>query len=201
MERRKFVIGLGSLAAGGAAAMGSGAFTSVEAERKIAMGVADDSDALLELEPTEEPNGDYATTTSGQAGDILELNFDEVDGEGFNSDAETWICNIFTVANQGTQPVEVGFSNDGGAFRTSAKWRWSADSDVVNASSPRNAETIDDAPCEETVYKLRSPGQASLPVIDSGEQFTVHLYVNTTEGSGAHDGELTSVTITAEEAE
>jgi hypothetical protein len=50
MERRKFVIGLGSLAAGGAAAMGTGAFTSAVVPREGDINVANDSNAFLQLE-------------------------------------------------------------------------------------------------------------------------------------------------------
>lgn len=50
MNRRKFILGLGITAAGGASLIGSGAFTSVGAERTISVETASDSDALLELD-------------------------------------------------------------------------------------------------------------------------------------------------------
>ena len=114
MERRKVLIGLGSLAAGGAAAMGSGAFTSVEADRDIEVEVAGDADAFLGVEPADTPNGDaYATETDG----TVELNFDdgadfsEIDGtdggSGINDRALTDIQDVITVTNQGTQEVTI----------------------------------------------------------------------------------------------
>ncbi|UWG51843.1 DUF1102 family protein [Halalkaliarchaeum sp. AArc-CO] len=110
MERRKFVIGLGSLAAGGAAAMGSGAFSSVEAERDLVVEAAGDAGGLLGIEPADTPNGDaYAevddgivsidlTTTSGVAGAP----------DGVNDQAFTVIDDILTITNQGSQEIVVG---------------------------------------------------------------------------------------------
>jgi hypothetical protein len=112
MQRRKFVVGLGSLAAGGAAAMGTGAFTSVEANGVFEVTIEDDTDALLGLKPGDGPNGEYAFVyTSGQ-GD-LEINLadgahvDSPTGSGVNSLARTEIDGIFKIVNQGTQPVTV----------------------------------------------------------------------------------------------
>jgi len=107
MERRKFVVGLGSLAAGGAAAMGSGAFTSVSADRNIDVAVAGDDKALLQLEPTDGANSVFAE----QSGSTLKINIDDsvssVDGEGLNDDARTIIRDVFKITNQGTQDVYV----------------------------------------------------------------------------------------------
>jgi len=55
MQRRKLLLGLGTTA-GGAGAVGSGAFTSVNAQRDVAVRVADDSDALLSLQPGSSEN-------------------------------------------------------------------------------------------------------------------------------------------------
>jgi hypothetical protein len=105
MERRKFLLASGALAAGGAAGLGTGAFSSVEAERNVEVAVAGDSAAFLALEPGEE-NGEYAEETDG----TLELNFDDdanVAGSGFNQNAETVIDDVFRIKNQGTQEVAV----------------------------------------------------------------------------------------------
>ena len=115
MKRRTLMIGLGATAAGGSALVGSGAFTSVQADRDVEIDVADDSDAFLQLQPAEDgdgdelPNGQYADSSGG----TLELNFtgdnDRIDGggEGFNARANTGVSRVFEVRNQGTQEVEV----------------------------------------------------------------------------------------------
>lgn len=51
MKRRKFMIGLGATAAGGSALVGSGAFSSVKADRTIEVDTAADARAFLLLEP------------------------------------------------------------------------------------------------------------------------------------------------------
>ncbi|WP_133412119.1 hypothetical protein [Halalkaliarchaeum desulfuricum] len=80
MERRKFVIGMGSLAAGGAAAMGSGAFSAAEVERAVNVEITDDSVSLLGLEPGPE-TGDIVTTESRQYG-------------GYDADAEALVIDF-----------------------------------------------------------------------------------------------------------
>jgi hypothetical protein len=108
MDRRKFIAAMGSLAAGGAAATGTGAFTSVSADRSVSVDVADDSDALLAIEPQATPNGnEYASVNTDGT---VELDFSETDvgGGGLNRNAETIIRDILQVRNQGTQDVIVG---------------------------------------------------------------------------------------------
>ena len=111
MQRRKFMLGMGAVAAGGAAALGTGAFTSVQADRSLSVNVAGDSDAFLRLMPSDGPNGRYAEITNN----TLELNFDDeaqgVGGSGLNDQARTIIRNVFEIRNSGTQSVYVWAQN------------------------------------------------------------------------------------------
>ncbi|CAJ51726.2 hypothetical protein [Haloquadratum walsbyi] len=122
MQRRKLIAGIGSVAAGAAAVTGTGALTSVNAERSIAVDVADDSDAFLAITPQRTSNGsEYASTSDGE----IKFDFTEtsVGGGGLNRNAETIIRDILQVRNQGTQDLIVGvtglpefmsiFSDDG----------------------------------------------------------------------------------------
>ncbi|WP_436903002.1 hypothetical protein [Halovenus halobia] len=108
MERRKFLIGAGSLAAGGAAALGSGAFSSVRADRTVSVSTASDADALLAFDTTDAANKEYVETSGGQVNIQLtdSSNYDE-DGTGVNQNAVTRIFDLFKVRNQGTQNVFV----------------------------------------------------------------------------------------------
>jgi len=106
MERRKFLIGAGSLAAGSAAAMGTGAFTSVSAGRSMEVSTADDADALLALKAHNTPNGNEYVNENGNVISIDISNADE-GGQGANKDAYTVIRNLFQVSNNGTQNVYV----------------------------------------------------------------------------------------------
>ncbi len=104
MERRKFLFGIGTVAAGGAAAMGTGAFTSVSANRSLTIETADDADALLALEAEATPNGNEYVDENGGA---ISIDISTADGDGVNDDARTIVRNLFQATNNGTQNVYV----------------------------------------------------------------------------------------------
>jgi len=113
MQRRNLLIGMGSLTVGGAAAVGTGAFTSVEADRTVNVAVADDANAYLGLDDIDSsPNSQYINTDNEQ----IVLNLDSTDngGRGFNADAETRIDDLIRVSNQGTQTINVWVTLDDG---------------------------------------------------------------------------------------
>ena len=122
MNRRTFVLGLGTVAAGSAAAVGSGAFTSVEADRTISAEVAQDSDAFLELDALgasgieggrsgagdtvafEFPSSDEQTEDDPNPQNPQGLGADSV--YRFASDVEG-SDGLLRITNSGTQPVDV----------------------------------------------------------------------------------------------
>ena len=79
MERRKFVLGVGALAAGGAAAVGSGAFTQATATRQVEINVVDDTEGYMSfvVDDSEVANGQYATLNKN--GEVV-LSFTEEAG-------------------------------------------------------------------------------------------------------------------------
>jgi len=89
--------------------VGSGAFTTVSAERTVSVNVTGDGAALLQLQPHNGPNGQYADTPS----DELEISFDDITADGVNQNATTTINNVFTVTNSGTQSTEVYITKSG----------------------------------------------------------------------------------------
>lgn len=108
MQRRKFLVGLGSLAASGAAVMGSGAFSQTVADRTLNVQAQGDAAAYLQLKSSNSPNGDYAKVNDN---DQLELDFTgsngNVPGGGVNRDSKFRADDVFNVKNAGTQPVYV----------------------------------------------------------------------------------------------
>lgn len=90
-------------------AVGSGAFTTVNAERTVSVNVASDSNALLELTPHSGPNGAYASQNAGE----LKVSFDGVTATGVNQNANTTLSKVFNVTNQGTQTVNVHITKNG----------------------------------------------------------------------------------------
>ena len=67
MNRRTFLATLGTVAAGTSVAVGTGAFTSVSADRTVTVSMARDEHAYLGLEPASGPNEDYAERTTGSS--------------------------------------------------------------------------------------------------------------------------------------
>jgi len=113
MNRRQLVVSLGAIAAGGAAATGTGAFSSVEAQRNVDVTVAGDASSYLGIEPVAGGNGNYVDTTTN---DALALSLTDSNGNigdgiaggaGLNANATTSIADVFQIKNQGTQTVEV----------------------------------------------------------------------------------------------
>ena len=109
MNRRSVIAGLGALSTGTVAAIGSGAFSSAEAERSVSVELADDAAAYLALE------SDSTYAELNQEG-LLELDFGKAvsgGGEHVGENSSYFFGsgnperNVFTVQNQGTQTVEV----------------------------------------------------------------------------------------------
>jgi len=94
MQRRKLLAGLGSLAAGGAAAVGSGAFSAVRANRDITASVTGDGSAYLGLEA----QSNYASYDGNELG----LSF-----ENLNENSENRFYNTFYIRNNGTNDVSI----------------------------------------------------------------------------------------------
>jgi len=93
MERRKFVVGLGSLAAGASVTMSTGALSATEANRHMTGTVADDGSAYVRM---------YGTSQHGkhvdESGTEISLDFGDVgDGDGLNANATSWFDHVFFV--------------------------------------------------------------------------------------------------------
>jgi hypothetical protein len=128
MQRRKFIAGLGSLAAAGAAGIGTGAFTSTEVNRSMYISRAEDSQAFLKLAACDSPNGAFVY----DYGDDLEVDISGddwtgVSGEGVNTMAVTQFDHVFKIANQGTQEVEVAIEDSGISMPDRLTFYWGTD--------------------------------------------------------------------------
>ena len=109
-NRRKFIAGLGALATGSAAAMGTGAFTSVQAERTVSVNLVGDADAYLKLIG----NTDYVSNDNkyGQLTIDLGAQSNSQGAQGFNKNAATVLEGVFTIANQGEDAVKITLGPD-----------------------------------------------------------------------------------------
>jgi len=125
LTRRNALIGLGTVAAGAGVIGGTGAFTSVEAERSVSVQTTGDASAALTLEqaPGDIDNNDptanaaeYVTTTSD---DLITIDISSganSQADGINKNARTTLENLITITNNGTQTVNdliLEFPSDG----------------------------------------------------------------------------------------
>lgn len=91
--RRNMLIGLGTLAAGGGIVIGTGAFTTVTAERTVSVNVAEDSQALVGIEVNER----YGGQEDGVA--VFDLQENLFSGTGFNPQGTTTLYGALAITN------------------------------------------------------------------------------------------------------
>jgi hypothetical protein len=124
MKRRKFVVGLGSLAAGTAAAIGTGAFDQAGLRnRNSDIRVTTDQQGFLALRPTGSPDQEKYVSFNG---DRLSVDIDgdaAGGGEGVNEDSYYYFKNLFKIVNHGSQEVELNIDGaDSGDAGQRLKW-------------------------------------------------------------------------------
>jgi hypothetical protein len=206
--RRSTLLGLGGLIAGGGAVLGTGAFTSVEAERTVNVETAGDQNAFLQLEPAVNGNGNQypnAAEFADGTGDTLEITIGDQGsgGTGVNLNAITHIDRVFQVTNNGTQPIVLfieeipGSGTDGNAIDIGARLDQGIldDSenglDSVGGSDQPSSDGIDDENIIDISYpsgpgdrSSGSRGYNDLGVyLDTGETLVAGVYIDTTDAN------------------
>jgi hypothetical protein len=109
MERRKFLVGMGSVAIGSAAAVGTGAVETISSDRGIGVDVAGDGSAFLGLDPN--PDSQFVVTDSDQNIISIDLTGSAASGAGVNNEASTEIRPAFTLENNSSRSLYVGILN------------------------------------------------------------------------------------------
>ncbi|MFD1568876.1 hypothetical protein [Halolamina litorea] len=113
MNRRKVLLGLGSLATLAGGAIGTGAFSEVTAPRDAQISVASDSEAFLRIDATnsasdlvgqQDANG---TIAFDFAGGTVNSSASAPEGSGLNPESVTTVPNAFEVYNYGTETIQV----------------------------------------------------------------------------------------------
>jgi len=110
MQRRNFILGLGSASLAGSAMLGTGAFSRVESHRSVTIAVAEDPDAYLGLDKCDTPNGSYVDIDDNGHLEVL-MNPDNPTigdsplGSGVNSNSRSYFDNVFQLCNQGKEAV------------------------------------------------------------------------------------------------
>jgi len=124
-SRRSVLVGLGGLVAGGGALIGTGAFTTVEAQRTVTVETTGDPSGFLGLEAADRTDDSGSTPANAtdtdanqneyvqETGGTIEINLDgdsdddnDDAGQGLNQNARTTFRNLVTITNNGTQNVD-----------------------------------------------------------------------------------------------
>lgn len=156
LNRRNVLVGLGTIVAGGGAALGTSAFSSVEADRTIDISVANDDSAFLALDATDNSG---LVTNSGGAGNELEFNLEKL-----NDNATTKVEPAFTITNNGGQDVGVHVQAMNDTDNTTVE--------AFNFTSQSEQSEGDDL--------TNSPGEdedGNLAAGDPGESVTVNMVI------------------------
>lgn len=204
MERRNFLIGLGSTAAGASALVGSGAFSRVESQRSVTIQIAEDANAYLGMEPLDTPNSNNYVSTDGNG--HLQIDIGEHDdfdgteggaqpGEGVNSDSFTFFDGMFQLCNQGKAEATISYALPEEPSHPSLNGTWTAPQDgypqqVVAFYYIADAE--DDAE-EGTRVIVNEDQDVPLPLgecVEIGIR-TVTKGVDATEDAPLIDGDIT----------
>lgn len=106
MQRRKFITGLGALATGAAAAVGTGAVTSTRLQREFSASVAGGASANLGISPNS--SSDFVTNTSPVA---VDFSGDQNSQGGLNQNAVTEVRPAFTLQNNFSNDLYVEINN------------------------------------------------------------------------------------------
>ena len=103
MNRRNVLVGIALVAVVSGLALGSGAFTQVEATRNVDLQTSGDGSALLQLEPGSGADG----IVSYQSDDATSADLLQINQSNLNEDALTRFDNAINVTNGGGDEVEL----------------------------------------------------------------------------------------------
>ena len=186
MQRREYIAALGSLAAGGAAIGGTGAFTSVEATRSVNVNVVGDASAYLSLtSPTGLKNSNYASVSNGQ----LTLNFDGngEGGTGVNIDAVSTFDEVFKMTNNGPHDLDITIDKSG--LANPDRWEF-APSDVYDEYSESTSYPEDGFYPSWDDFEGYDTTNASGGGLASGNSKDVSVMIDTRDIASLPGGEI-----------
>jgi len=128
MDRRKFIAGLGSLTAAGAAGIGTSAFNFANVERDMTIATAGDANAFLALKSESE--------YTNNSGDTLAFDFNTTEnGSGINEDSDYSFTGLFSIENQGSTSVVVWIEDNDENNEDVASWYGVATDDTSDFSN------------------------------------------------------------------
>ena len=167
------------LAAGGGVISGTGAFTSVTAERSVEVTTTGDASANLGMAPLATPNGnEYADDSGG----TLSITIPDV-----NLSAVTHIDDVFRVTNNGGQSVVVYFEEQGGAKTAAVDLGAKLDQGFDVSSVGGNDQPTSDGIADQNIIDISNPnppGYGKIGVLlGAGTSLEVGVYIDTSDAN------------------
>ena len=215
MERRKFIIGAGSLAAGGAAALGTGATSTYSLnDRTVGADIVSDTSGLVRL-TDETPENDIVTVDNGE----LEIDFANGNAGGVNVGSVVTIGDLdnlspgssgndpaFRIENQATadMDLEVVFEaganyHSGGSEMTFAA-TYDGDPDIVTTTIGSGVSSGDSV----TIYDQDNTGSGAFfsDALGPGQRASFALKIDADKSGSSTSDNLSGVlNITATQPE
>lgn len=113
--KRRTLLGLIGSSIGGTAAVGSGAFSTTQVDRKITVEVVNDTEAYLRLEPLQTTKDNNPLSRSYRDGDQIRFRIPGADeqindltqGSGLAPNSEYFFDNLVEIGNQGSDSITV----------------------------------------------------------------------------------------------
>ena len=189
-NRRNVLIGLGGVVATGGAVLGTGAFTTVTAERTVNVETAGDASAFLGLEPAAR-NGTPENPYVEQSDDTVQITLENPDGSneanatGVNVNAETVFRNLVTITNNGTQDItelELEFIEQGSDLSNP---NLSNTFHFTTSSTDSNTAEVDQR--ENNSNILASPTSDDDNVLTPGESINFGIVVDLLDGGDSNN--------------
>lgn len=212
MKRRQLITAVGTLATATGIAIGTGAFSTVSAERSFTISTADDQASLLGLSQGDGPSADNVIENVSKNSQVKEFVF----GDEINDEAVTTFDGILTITNNSgggdTAAVQIeslefvpldssgneisaSGTNTGlspiGVYRTTAA-DGNEDDPLTGAFNRKSDGTADNT---LTTF----PGGGTDANLDTGESVTVGFLIDTTGGTNIAN--IDSINIVAKTAE
>jgi len=180
MKRRKFVVGLGALATGTAAAMGADVFSATESAYHARVRVSDHATAEVGLSSCAGHNSTYVDELSGEENNAVTVRLpeDEVipdDDTGADRTIVT-VQDVLQIRNQGPQTVRVWFSGEelGSGDRPSESVTFVGDSGTPITSESNAIELgIGTSQCVSLEFDSR-PECNDCQLFETLDHFVVH---------------------------
>lgn len=181
MQRRKYLAAVGSLAFGGAAVTGTGAFNSAYADRGVVINTATDENGYLRLKALNTSEGnEFVDQTGGPGGnDTITLTFDSTPsgGSGVNEKSRMYFDQLFSITNQGTERV----------------WVWAEDDIGTNVAffNSDEKEQITTTSNPQAVHEPWNSDRPVLQYVPTGQGFNVGMGVGTSGSNASLSGDVT----------